>query len=61
MAWVKFIADFDWRQPGFTIAYKDGWSGNVKRDCADAAEGIGAVQRLKTPNRDEIPDEVDDG
>lgn len=34
--WIRFHAPFDWRQPGFTIAYEPGLY-NVTRSCADAA------------------------
>lgn len=34
---VKFTADFDWRQPGFTIAFRAGMVENVRRICGDEA------------------------
>lgn len=34
--WLRFHEPFDWRQPGFTIAYKAGLY-NVTRKCAAAA------------------------
>jgi hypothetical protein len=42
---VKFTADFDWKQPGFTIAFKAGMVENVRRICGDEAIASGkAVQ-----------------
>lgn len=43
--WVRFTADFDWRQPAFTIAYKDGMTLNVTRACADAAVAAGKAEK----------------
>lgn len=38
MARVKFIEDFDYKPTAqVTIAYPAGWSGTVKRDCAEKA------------------------
>lgn len=37
MPWVRFVEDFNWRQPGFTVAYKAGMVLNVTRACAAAA------------------------
>lgn len=34
--WLRFHEPFDWRQPGFTIAYQAGLH-NVTRKCAAAA------------------------
>ena len=44
--WVRFTADFEWRQPAFTIAYKDGMTLNVTRACADAAVAAGKAERV---------------
>ncbi len=35
--WVRFVEDFNWRQPGWTVAYKVGMVLNVTRACAAAA------------------------
>lgn len=40
---VRFLSDFDWRQPGFTIAYKAGTSKNVRRVCGEEAIAKGAA------------------
>ncbi|WP_156379928.1 MULTISPECIES: hypothetical protein [unclassified Rhizobium] len=40
---VRFVEDFDWRQPGFTIAYKAGTSKNVRRICGEEAVAKGAA------------------
>ncbi len=38
MARVRFTEDFDYKPtPQVTVAYLAGWSGTVKRDCADKA------------------------
>lgn len=38
---VRFVEDFDWAQPGFTIAYKAGTSKNVRRICGEEAVAKG--------------------
>lgn len=46
--WVRFLSDFDWRQPGFTIAYKAGMVENVTRACAAAAgDKVEPVEKAK--------------
>lgn len=40
---VRFVEDFDWEQPGFTIAYKAGTSKNVRRLCGEEAVAKGAA------------------
>lgn len=55
MAWVKFTADFEYRQPSHSIDYKAGWSGSVRAQCADTAVKAGAAVRIKTPNKSEVP------
>lgn len=38
MAKVRFVEDFDYKPTrSCTIAYTAGWSGTVKRDCANKA------------------------
>jgi hypothetical protein len=49
MPWLHFTADFDWRQPGFTIAYKAGTTKNVTRDCAAAALAKGKAEPADRP------------
>lgn len=52
---VLFSADFDWKPTtNTTIAYKAGWTGNVRRDCGDAAIAAGRATAVKTPRR-EVP------
>lgn len=43
--WVRFTADFSWRQPGFTIDYKAGGEYNVTRSCADEAVAAGKAEK----------------
>lgn len=45
--WVRFKADYNWRQPGFTIAYKAGMTRNVTRSCAEAAMKAGKAEPRK--------------
>lgn len=44
--WLRFLAPFDWRQPGFTIAYQPGLY-NVTRKCAAAAIAAEAAETTK--------------
>ncbi len=47
MARVRFKQDFDYRPTQqITIAYKDGWEGTVKRECADEAVAAGKAERI---------------
>lgn len=48
---VLFLEDFDWRQPGFTIAYKAGTSKNVRRLCGEeaVAKGVAVADEPKEP------------
>lgn len=55
MAWVRFSANFNWVQPGFTIAYKAGMALNVTRACADEAINKGVAVKIAAP-RKEITD-----
>ncbi|RVG06581.1 hypothetical protein CN234_21460 [Sinorhizobium meliloti] len=55
MAWVRFSANFNWVQPGFTIAYKAGMALNVTRACADEAISKGVAVKIAAP-RKEITD-----
>lgn len=45
--WVRFTADFSWRQPAFTIDYKAGMTENVRRVCGDEAIASGVAERMK--------------
>ncbi len=53
MAHVRFTDDFNYRPPvfGVTIAYKAGWSGSVKKECADQAVAQKKAVRIKPPPR----------
>lgn len=53
MARVRFIHNFDFRTPvfGVTIAYKAGWSGPVKKECADQAVSQKKAIRIKSSPR----------
>lgn len=53
--WIRVTEDFDWRQPGFTIAYKAGWAGNVPHKAGEAAIAAGKAVRLKPPRKSEEP------
>lgn len=55
--WVRFTADYDYRQPGFTIAYKAGMECNVTQRCATLAVLAGAAVRLRKANKTEEPTE----
>jgi hypothetical protein len=47
MARVRFLADHDYRPTRrVTIAYKAGFVGTVKRDCADQAVALGKAVDL---------------
>lgn len=50
VAHVHFSADFDYHPtPRATIAYKAGWSGPVKRDCAAQAKLAGKAEEIAPP------------
>ena len=52
MATVLFTDDFDYRPTrSITIAYKSGWSGAVKKDCADKAIAANKAVNVPTPPR----------
>jgi hypothetical protein len=60
MARVRFIANFDYKPTArTTIGYEAGWSGTVKRDCADKAVAAGKAELLdaKPSTEDPISDE----
>lgn len=58
MAWIKFTSDYNWRQPGFTIAYKTGMTRNVTRACAEAAMKAGKAEPRQTQTKKEAADEA---
>lgn len=55
--WIRLLADFDWRQPGYTVAYLAGETYNVPRAAADEAIAAGKAARLKPPRKGEVADE----
>lgn len=56
MTWVRFYEDFDWPQPGFTVAYLAGRSYNALHGAAEAAIAAGKAVPLKAPRKGEVPD-----
>ncbi|AYD00025.1 hypothetical protein [Neorhizobium sp. NCHU2750] len=47
MARVTFKKDFDYKPVHHTtIGYKAGWTGTVRRECADAAVAAGAAEEI---------------
>lgn len=52
MAWLRFTENFNWVQPGFTIAYKAGMHLNVTRACADEAQAAGKAVKAPAPKRE---------
>jgi hypothetical protein len=44
--WLRFHKAFDWRQPGFTVAYQPGLH-NVTRACAALAVAAKAAEPTK--------------
>lgn len=53
MAHVRFTQNFDYRpKANVLIAYKAGWAGAVRRDCAAQALAAGkAVEAVAPPRR----------
>jgi len=52
VAWVTFTAAFDWTPPenrAVTIAYREGQTLNVTRDCAKAAKAKGKAVMARRP------------
>lgn len=60
MAWLKFTADYDHRVGQATIAYKDGWTGNVPTAHVDAAVAAGKAVRLRKVSKDAEPEPVEE-
>ncbi len=61
MAWVRFLADFDFKPVAtVTLAYRAGQVRSVTRACADQAVARGKAKRMRKPNRDAEPVEVSD-
>lgn len=48
--WMRFTENFNWVQPGFTIAYKAGMIQNVTRECATTQRGVAV--RTAAPKRE---------
>lgn len=53
--WVRFVADYEYRQPNFTIDYKAGTECNVTRNCATLAIAAGRAEPLKKSRKDPQP------
>ena len=53
--WVRFTADYNYRKPAFTIAYKEGMTLNVPSEAATLAIAAGKAIRLKKTRKDEEP------
>jgi hypothetical protein len=54
MARVRFIDDFDYKPTSrVTVGYLAGWSGTVKRDCADQAVAAKKAERLDAKTSDD--------
>lgn len=54
MAHVVFTEDFDFtpkEDHRITQAYRAGWSGPVRADCAKQAIALGRAKRIKAPAR----------
>jgi hypothetical protein len=53
MAWVRFLADFDFKpKPPVTLAFKAGVVRNVTRACAAAAIAAGRAEPTERPTND---------
>ncbi|TGR33004.1 MULTISPECIES: hypothetical protein [unclassified Mesorhizobium] len=44
--WVRFVADYEYRQPNFSIDYKVGMECNVTRKCAALAIAAGKAEQI---------------
>lgn len=55
--WIRLLANHDWRQPGYTVAYLAGETYNVPRAAAEGALAAGKAVRLKPPRKGEVADE----
>ncbi|SES05569.1 hypothetical protein [Rhizobium sp. NFR03] len=53
---VRFVEDFSWAQPGFTIDYKAGTSKNVRRICGEEAVAKGTAVAEDTERKEEPED-----
>jgi hypothetical protein len=61
MAWFRFTEDHDFRSGQTITAYKAGWSGSVKQECADEAHALGRGDHLKAPRKGEKLESGDGG
>lgn len=42
---IRFLADYDYKPtPGSTVAYFAGWSGLVRKECAERAVALGKAE-----------------
>ena len=53
--WCKFTADYNYRQPSYTVAYKAGMVLNIPTPHATLAIAAGKAIRLKKTRKDEEP------
>lgn len=45
---IRFLADYDYKPtPGSTVAYKTGWSGLVRKECAERAVALGKAEYVE--------------
>jgi hypothetical protein len=58
--WVRFTADYDHREPGFTVAYKAGWTGNIPTAHAETALAAGKAVRMRKASKDAEPVDADE-
>lgn len=62
MAWIRFIADMDFKpRPSVTIAYKAGMVVNVTSACAAEAVRKKRGVRQRKPSRNAVPADADQG
>lgn len=50
--WVRFVGDYEYRQPNFSIDYKDGMECNVTRSCGDLAIAAGKAEPIKKSRKE---------
>ncbi|AZO54857.1 MULTISPECIES: hypothetical protein [unclassified Mesorhizobium] len=50
--WVRFVADYEYRQPNFTIDYKAGMECNVTRNCAALAIDAGRAEPISRSRKE---------
>ena len=53
--WVRFLENYNYRKPAFTIAYKAGMVLNVPSEAATLAIAAGRAVRMRKARKDEEP------